>query len=363
MGDLLRSKSVFLVGFVAVATATIEPPANAAPLPKWAIVNLGVLPGGNTSRATAVNDQGVIAGYSNTAKGTYHAVRWNPTGGITDLGLLPGGTYSYAHGINNRGEIVGYANTANGTDRAVRWAPNGAITDLGTLPGRSGGYAAAINDTGAVVGYTPIQAGVFHAVRWKPGGPVSDLGTTSPLGSTTAAAINKSGVVAGTTFEGSQGRDYQAVTWAAGSTKLVALPPLPGGGPHSSAEGVSDKGLIVGYSQSDRNVPNIYPIHAALWARGAATPTDLGTLTGAGGQSLANGVNATGTIVGASTTSTPGDNQAVLWKQDKTGWHIAPLPQLPLGKQSEATAVNSTDGVVGEASTVTGQKFAVRWKQ
>ncbi|WP_131736641.1 hypothetical protein [Actinomadura roseirufa] len=364
MRGLSRSKSAFLAGLAAVTLTAIEPPANAnaVVLPGRVIVSLGLLPGGTTSRATAVNDQGVIVGYGDTAGGGNHAIRWNPDGHITDLGTLPGGTYSYAYGINNRGDIVGYANNSGGNERAVRWAPNGTITDLGSLPGRTSGYAYGINDVGAVVGYIPIQSKTYHAAKWQPDGTVSDIGAESPLGSTSAAAINNHGVAVGITYEVSPGHYHEAVTWSAAGDKPTVLPPLPGGGPRSSAQSINDKGVIVGYSQSGPGAPTNYPVHAVLWGPGASAPTDLGTLPGGGDDSFANGVNAAGVVVGASATKDPGNRDAVLWRRGKNGWRIVSLPRLPGRDYSEATAINNGGEVVGEASTASGPGVAVRWE-
>ncbi|MUN39358.1 hypothetical protein [Actinomadura litoris] len=364
MVDLQRSKTVFLAGLTTVALTMAEPAvdASAAASSEGAIIRLDLLPGGTTSRATAVNDRGVIVGYGDTANGENHAIRWNRRGRVTDLGTLPGGAHSYAYGINDHGDTVGYADNADGSERAVRWAPNGAITDLGTLPGRTASYAFGINDEGSVVGEVPIRPKIYHAVKWQPDGTIIDLGTTSPRGSTAADAINDDGVVIGRTFTVGTGNFVNAGTWPAGATTVTLLPPLPDGGPRSNSGGINDKGLIVGYAQSRPGPPPIYAIHATLWSPGASAPTDLGVLPGGSDYSVANGINNAGTIVGISATSTPEDRGAVLWKRRKGGWHIVPLPQLPGGRYSEATAINNAGEVVGEASTASDQSIAVRWK-
>ncbi|MFC4056575.1 hypothetical protein ACFOY4_43400 [Actinomadura syzygii] len=309
-----------------------------------------------------MNDQGVVAGYGDVANGLSHAIRWNRDGRIVDLGTLPGGTYSYAYGINDRGDIVGYANTAGGDNRAVRWAADGSITDLGGLPGHASSYAYGINDKRDVVGSVPIRSKIYHAAKWQTGGTVSDIGTDSPLPATSAVAINNHGVVAGYTYEVSPGHYVEAVTWAAAGTTAVVLPALGGADLRSSANGINDRGEIVGYSQSGSGAPTNYPFHATLWRPGASAPTDLGTLPG-GDSSVANGVNAAGVVVGASATSTPDEGDAVLWRQGKNGWRVVPLPQLGGGNSSEATAVSDGGDVVGEASTAAGQSVAVRWKK
>jgi probable HAF family extracellular repeat protein len=73
--------------------------------------------GGGTSAATDLNDPnpmptGVVrvVGYSTTSSGATHAFVWTANGGMTDLGTL-GGTNSWATAINNNNLIVGYSET------------------------------------------------------------------------------------------------------------------------------------------------------------------------------------------------------------------------------------------------------------
>ena len=76
---------------------------------------------------------------------------------MRDLGTLPGGYYSFATAINLRGQIAGVSEN-NRIDpafgypefRAVLWE-NGRIRDLGTLGGTSS-FATSMNDWGQVIG-------------------------------------------------------------------------------------------------------------------------------------------------------------------------------------------------------------------
>ena len=79
-----------------------------------------------------------------------------PSVTMTDLGTLPGGTYSNASAVNQIGDAVGQAVRADGVNRAVLFR-GGAVIDLGSLcdtPACPNIYATAtdINDHGAVVG-------------------------------------------------------------------------------------------------------------------------------------------------------------------------------------------------------------------
>ncbi|WP_242911410.1 hypothetical protein [Actinomadura terrae] len=325
-------------------------------------MKLDLLPGGTTSRATGVNDRGFVVGYADTADNKSHAIRWSPHGHATDLGTLPGGTRSYAYGINRRGDIVGYSDAADGHERAVRWASDGTITDLGGLPGHPNGYAYGINDEGTVVGQVSIQSRIYHAVKWAPDGTATDLGIDAPRGSTNAVAVNDHGAVAGYSFQVGPGHYIDAATWPAGATTVTLLPLLPDGGARSNAAGINDKGLIVGEAQSKPGNPGRSPLHAVVWSPGASAPTDLGIIPGADDHSTAYDINAADTVAGSSATSTPGARQAVLWKRGKDGWSIVPLPQLPDGNYSEATAISDRGAVVGSASVGTDPSIAVRWE-
>ncbi len=71
---------------------------------------------------------------------------------ITDLGLLPGGTSSVANAINDNGEVVGGADVANGDIHAFLWTARNGMQDIGGLPGTNYASATDINLRGQVVG-------------------------------------------------------------------------------------------------------------------------------------------------------------------------------------------------------------------
>jgi len=71
--------------------------------------DLGVLPGGMSSEALAINNLGQVSGWSYaTSAQIMHAFLWNPGTGMQDLGTL-GGPTSAATAINNFGEVTGVA--------------------------------------------------------------------------------------------------------------------------------------------------------------------------------------------------------------------------------------------------------------
>ena len=105
---------------------------------------------GIRNKATCINDLGEIAVSMNN-----QAYTLSSGGSLQVLPSLSGGTPSAPSAINNQGQIVGYAQTAAGNDHAVVWQGNGAIQDLGTLGGiYVDSQAAGVNNSGQVVGYS-----------------------------------------------------------------------------------------------------------------------------------------------------------------------------------------------------------------
>ena len=116
--------------------------------------NLGALPGAfRESSATAINDAGLIVGYSTNVNGSNRAVTFQ-SGGLQDLGTL-GGATSYASDLNNAGDIVGSSVDSSGVTRAALWSNNN-LYDLNDLAQGLNGYrlesAVDISNTGLIVG-------------------------------------------------------------------------------------------------------------------------------------------------------------------------------------------------------------------
>ncbi len=145
---------------------------------------LGTL-GGRYGSASAVNQRGEIAGSSQTADQTLHAVLWHETR-IRDLGLAAGGDYSSAHDINDRGEIVGEANSApSGKPSGFLWSGD----TLHLLPKLAGGtfcVAQALNNQSEIVGSCDAANGTNNAVLWRHGA-LTALGTLGDDDSTSTA--------------------------------------------------------------------------------------------------------------------------------------------------------------------------------
>lgn len=107
-----------------------------------------------------------------------HAFLWTEGEGMIDLGDLSqsptstGRTYSIAYAINNNGVVVGYSKLKDGSGRAFRWTREGGMIDINSLLPRGSGWvlldAYDINDKGQIVG-TGLHNGVTRAYRYNPG--------------------------------------------------------------------------------------------------------------------------------------------------------------------------------------------------
>lgn len=124
------------------------------------VMNLGNFGGQYFNTAAAINNLGVVAGWSDVANDTglcdphCYAFVWTKEKGIQQVGPLPGDSNSLAYGINDEGQIVGQSLDAEGNSRAFLWQ-DGKIYDLnGLVPPGSPSllFAGDINDLGEIIG-------------------------------------------------------------------------------------------------------------------------------------------------------------------------------------------------------------------
>ncbi|HLJ28939.1 MAG TPA: HAF repeat-containing protein [Candidatus Angelobacter sp.] len=216
---------------------------------KGGIRDLGFLPGGDYSVASAINDSGQVVGTSNSQDGM-HAFLWTAGTGLQQLPLLSETDSSSAYAINGSGQIAG----ASGS-HAVIWSGN-AVEDLGTLGG-SWSEAHGINNAGQVVGVSDTKAGP-HAFLWSDAAPMQDLGTLPGDSSSRANRISDQGAVVGAS-EGMEG--VRAFIWTK-NAGMQQIGSLQGGG-YSEAFGINNLGQVVGQSGSSLGT------RAFLWTSGA----------------------------------------------------------------------------------------------
>ena len=158
---------------------------------------------GRFSRATDINDRGTAVGNAEVA-GTddVHAVVWSrsKTGqwNIADLGTLAGYSRSGANAINNKGVIVGWSFNSTLTASSA-FVYNGSMVALPSLGGARSA-AAGVNKHGVIVGWSELPLGIRHAAMWV-GGAIIDINTLVAPGSgwvlNNAAAISDRGDIIG----------------------------------------------------------------------------------------------------------------------------------------------------------------------
>lgn len=273
----------------------------------WTITDLAPILGSERNGAWAVNVNGDIVGWMATASSVSHGFLLTAAGVVTDLGTPPGLNLSQANDINALGEVVGFASDSSDQSgasmRAFYWS---ASTGMVVLPGLSGaaGSAVGINDNGVVVG---LSGG--SAVQWK---RISGGWSISALpGVLTPTSIGTNGDVTGYTVTlGSNGYVYRARYLQAGGA-AVDLGTL--GGTDAYASAVTASGRVVGYAFTKQGYQ-----HAFSWTA-AGGMKDLGTLGLARAATWAHGISDTGVIVGFSSSGRigsdhPAPTHATLWR-------------------------------------------------
>jgi uncharacterized membrane protein len=183
--------------------------------------------GGHNGAASAINNQGEVAGNAETAttdstcppydptQGQYQVLQDKPVvwenGHIKELPTYGGDPDGFAIAINDNGQVAGASgvcstlNVINGLYlspvHALLW-DHGKVTNLGSLGGNFGNQAHNINDRGQVVGVSDLPGdAVFHGFIWSRSTGMQDV---PPLGGDTysvALAINDSGEVGGVSID------------------------------------------------------------------------------------------------------------------------------------------------------------------
>ena len=286
------------------------------------LTDLELLPGGANGQTDWISDSGLVAGWSENgltdASGlpVGRAVLWTKDGKIIDLGAVPGGTESLATAVNNHGLVVGFSNDdipdafsmagLPTQTRAFLWQ-NGVIRDLGTLGGPDA-LAGLVNERGQISGQaytnsTPSQAfGIptQHPFFWE-NGKMVDIGN---LGGTLGSPswMNNRGQVVGFSTEVTD-QNSHAFLWdkEEGLKDLGFLP----GGTYGNATWINDAGEVVGGSDSSDG------FHAYFWKKGVMT--DLGNLPG-DCASQATSINSQGQIVGNGSVDCTNEAHALLFE-------------------------------------------------
>ena len=207
-------------------------------------VDLGTL-GGEGSKATAINENGQVAGTADTADGQPHAFRWTEDGGMEDLQSF--GATSDAEDINASGSVAGSVLLQSGGERAFLWTESDGMQTLGTL---GGGYSRAthITDAGTVLGESLTPDGRWHAFAWTAATGMVDLGPEESA-STAPVAVNPDGLAVGRS-EPTFNDPATAVVWD--TTEVDGVPSAPGA-PRSVTAAAGDGSALVAWAAPESN--------------------------------------------------------------------------------------------------------------
>ena len=218
--------------------------------PGVGVIDLGTVSGatGSYSHATDINNRGWVAGLGGdvpaTGPATRRAFRWTPDAGMQDIGSL-GGALSQAFAINDNGQVAGGSNTAANAYHAFLWTPGRGMQDLGTLPGDDMSQATGVNSKGQVVGWSQNSTtGILRAFLWTSKTGMRLLPLPDGIANAIAQDINDNGQVAGlaatvtTTLS-----TLVPVIWVAGSPRVLDLPSFANFG---SATAINNGGQVAG---------------------------------------------------------------------------------------------------------------------
>jgi probable HAF family extracellular repeat protein len=218
--------------------------------------------------------------------------------------------------------------------------------------------ANSINDDGIAVGNVLNEDGTVQPCIWPANGGTAALINTD-VPNVTAMAINSYGAIAGARTL-NDGEGYYGVVYDK-SGKTDALPNLPDDVDFAAfALGINDS-YIIGYSETGVDVQQ----HATRWAIATHAIEDLGALDGFT-DSRATAINSSDQIVGYCSND-DGSGQAFLWTSGgKSG--SAKNPQMEGlgtlgGLWSQAYGVNSAGNVVGASVTTAGDVHAFVWRR
>ena len=172
------------------------------------------LPGDSSSAATAINDRGQVVGISGACGiavggvSAAHAVLWE-NGVPINIGDLGGHTWNTPTAINNDGIVVGFSLPADqeGTRfyKAFIWTRAAGIKKLDEFAGDVRSAALGINDDGRIVGFSRTAGAVVRAVMWENGhAAIKNLNDLVPAGSpylVIAGDLNNRGVIVGSAHD------------------------------------------------------------------------------------------------------------------------------------------------------------------
>lgn len=214
------------------------------------------------SHAFAINEKGHVAGSAIVGTDFPTGFLWTPQSGLRSIGTLGG--RSDAKALNESGVVVGYSGTnpdgTNSASLAIRWTAAEGMRAISAYPSPAS-QANDVNEAGHIVGAAAFSPkGLERAFLWTPGAGLRDLGTGTGTGSD-ATRINDQGLVIGG-LTGGAGYARRGFAW----TKEHGMVEIGAGSSNSTANDVNAHGQVVGQIDS----------RAYVWTR-AGGIVDLNT--------------------------------------------------------------------------------------
>lgn len=284
---------------------------------RWSSGTLTYLVDPNSNILAGINNSDEASGFDFTISGSSFV---SPAG-FVDLpapnhGLPAGRTYfglgsdSAGYGINNAGLAVGEALDVTGYSHAILFIPpvfSGPIggyatagtKDLGTLGGATSA-AQAINNFNQIVGGATAIKGDYKGFLWNPsafapfGAGMNNLGAISSNADSIAMGISENGLIAGYSFTGSLNTTMRGIVYDHGAK--VQANPLSGG-TSAGLNGVNSYRIFVGASSTSSNGTSV--THAYVFSNGKRYDLNALVSNGAGWQlQEATAISDMGVIVG-----------------------------------------------------------------
>src|SRR5215469_2027316 len=228
--------------------------------------------GGYNGAASAINDQGEVAGNAETATADTTCPTYDPTQGqyqvfedkpvvwenghIKELPTYGGDPDGFAIAINDNGQVAGASgvcstfNVINGfylsPVHALLWEHGKAI-NLGSLGGNFGNQAHNLNNRGQVVGVSDLAGdAVFHGFVWSQNTGIRDIPPLPGDTYSVALAINDAGEVGGVSIDATFTNLHAFVVVHGMPTDLNTLIPADSTLQLETVCGINSRGEVTG---------------------------------------------------------------------------------------------------------------------
>lgn len=258
--------------------------------------------------------------FLSTISGPLSAVEYS----IVDIGSL-GGARTVAYDLNNNGEVVGYSQNTNGESLPFIYSA-GVMSSLTKLSENGFSNAYSINNFGQVVGYGQDDGGIWRSIEYV-NGQAQQINISTSVNDR-ARAIDDFGRIFGY-FEDAQGT---VLPYVAGDNGFSIL--SFNGLENLSLKNASDNGRVVVELRRDRLIVAIMQYHAGAYST-VYEPLSLA-------YGSAQAINNAGTVVGTAFNPATSYTQAAVFANGEVEF-IGSL----LGQNSIANGINSFGTIVG----------------